>query len=339
VSNIPPFKYRDQLKEEKMRRLKVALLIMLGVIFTHNLLFSTIYGRVEGVIRDKDTGKGIVNVEVILCWMGSDMEKTTTGKDGKFVFKKVEPHQDYFIGCFADDYIPNVPKYLRRNVFFIKDNPAFREAACFFDLKEGEIKYPDISLEKGGKIKGKIVVKDATVIKPYNHVYISLFKQYEEGDFYKTGDYFGGVSIASKYTSNNGEFIFNGLKPTNTYILIIRPQENFARRYIKDIEIRKNETVFFNFTFDLSKLTVIKGTVTKNGVPLNSVYITFLKMPKNEIFAVFETYKNGKYLILMTEPGYYRVKYCYFDTDKVEHIKEIMVKIDADELKIIDIEF
>ena len=333
-----------------MRKLKSAVIAVICLIMVENFLFSTIYCRVQGFVKDKDTGKGIPNVKVILYQSKFDMDKDKTDAKGYFAFKKVKPGEDYFIVCKEDNYVLNVDEYMMLNLFSLMDNPAFREMAGVFNLKEGDIKSFIINLEKGGKIKGKVYQKDATGIKPMINCMVELIKEIEESDFVVSSPHLpppksitidsfivmGNVEI---YGMEEGEFYFNGLKPSDKYSLIIQSKQGFPYQYIKVPEVFKGDNVFVDFTFDFQDQTGVKGNVKKNGVPLKSVYISLLEMPEEKYAADMKTDKEGNYCIRMVRPGLYRLGFAYFDENEVKHKREVVVKISANEIKIINIEF
>ena len=334
-----------------MRKLNSAVFAGLVMIMAGNLLFAAIYCRVEGFVKDKDTGKGIPNVKVILYQSKFDMDNVKTDANGYFAFKKVCPGEDYFIVCKEDNYVLNVNEYMMDNLFSLMDNPASRKMAGFFTLKEGEIKSLIINLEKGGKIKGKIYKKDSTGIKPMFYCFVDLMKECEESDFVVSApnsppdksitiDYFLLMKDRGFYSMVEGEFYFNGLKPSDKYSLIIQSKKGFAYQYIKVPEVFKGDTVFIDFTFDFEDQTGIKGKVTKNGVPINfRVYIDLWELPDDIPSADTMADAEGNYSILMVKPGVYRLECGYFESDKISHEKKIVIRIEANKIKIVNFEF
>jgi hypothetical protein len=333
-----------------MRKLKSVIFAVMGMIMAGNLLFSTIYCRVEGFVKDKDTGKGLPNVKVILYQSITDLDNVQTDSNGYFVFKKVDPGEDYFIVCKDDNYVLNFHEYIMDELSSLMDNPAFRKMAGFFTLKEGDIKSFVINLEKGGKIKGKIYQKDANGRKPMFNCFVDLMKECEESDFVVsyphlpprksiTIDHFLTMTNAKIYSMEDGEFYFNGLRPSDKYFLTLQSFYGFACQFIKLSEVRKGETLYIDFTFDLEEQTGVKGKVTKNGVPLKSVYIELWEMPEEKYASNMETDKEGNYWIRMVKPGLYRVDFTYYDAVDVKHEREFTIKISANETKIINIEF
>jgi len=306
---------------------------------------------VQGFVKDKDTGKGIPNVKVILVQYITDMDNVKTDANGYFAFKKVVPGENYYIVCKEDNYISNVPEYMRKNLDNYFDNLVLREMSGFFNLKEGEIKALIINLEKGGKIKGKINQKDAAGIKPMIHCMVYLYKEIEESDFVVSSpnlppqksitiDDFFLMKDRGFYSMVEGEFYFNGLKPSGKYSLIIQSKKGFAYQYIKVPEVFKGNTVFIEFTFDFEDQTGIKGKVTKNGVPINfRVYIDLWELPDDIPSADIMADAEGNYSILMVKPGVYRLECGYFDANKIEHESEIVIRIEANKIKIVNFEF
>lgn len=323
-----------------MKTLKIAVIVMMWVVMAQSPLFSIIYGRIEGFVRDKETGQVLANVQVILHTLRDDLGETRTDKKGFFVFNKVKPGNNYYIICREDNHFSNVPEYLCDDEMMWIDIPRIRQAVGVFNLKEGETRKMDIRLEKGGMIKGKILQNNADGIKPFEYVAIKLLKKYEEKDIFSSNSpLYDNITIGHFFIRENGEFFFPGLRPSDNYSIIIEPHRYFASQFIRDIEVRGNETHFIEFTFDFLSRTGIKGTVTKNGIPLKSVYISIYRIPGSEDFGSMKTDQDGKYSILMMQPGLYKIEYGYFDKDDVEHEKVVKINIETDEIKIINIEF
>jgi hypothetical protein len=329
-------------RRKQMRKLKSAFFAFMGMIMVGNLLFSTIYCRVEGFVKDKDTGKGIPNVKVILFQSITEMDNVKTDANGYFAFKKVDPGEYYYFVCKEDNYVSNLQEYMQKKLFNYFDNPGLREMAGFFTLKEGDIKFFILNLEKGGKIKGKIYQKYANEIIPMTDCIVYLEKEYEETDLVLTSPYLTtpkSIIIDKARIMDNGDFYFSGIKPLNKYSLTIMTFVGFAYQYIKSIEIKKNETIFLDFTFDWGDKTGIKGTVTKSGLPLKSAYIYLMSLPDEEVSADPKTDEEGKYSILMLSPGVYKLSCTYFDSNKTKHKREIKIKLNINEIKIINFEF
>jgi len=337
-----------------MRNLKSVIFAVMGMIMAGNLLFSTIYCRVEGFVKDKDTGKGLPNVKVILYQSKWDLDNVQTDANGYFVFKKVDPGNNYFIVCKDDNYVLNVNEYMMTNLFSLMDNPAFRKMAGFFTLKEGDSKSFVINLEKGGKIKGKIYQKDASGIKPMFNCMVYLKKECEESDFVVSSpylppdksitiDHFLTMTNAKIYSMEDGAFYFNGLRPSDKYSLTLQSMYVFAYKFIKVPEVGKGETVFIDFTFDFEDQTGVKGKVTKDGAPINlRVYIDLWELPDRKSSADTKVNADGNYSILMVKPGLYSLECTYFESDKsgkIMHEKKIVVKIEANKIKIVNFEF
>ncbi|UCH96759.1 MAG: carboxypeptidase regulatory-like domain-containing protein [Candidatus Aminicenantes bacterium] len=321
-----------------MRKLKIAIFAIMCMIMAENLLFSKIYCRVEGLAKNKDTGKGIPNVKVTLFKSRFVMAKVKTDKKGYFAFKKIPPGVNYYIVCKEDNYVSNVPGYMREKVLNSMD-PVLREIAGFFNLKEGDIKYFVINLEKGGKIKGKIFQKNANGIKPMTDCFLYLAKEYEETDVIEPPQYSNKIKIDSAFIMEDGEFSFTGLRPSNKYSITFQPNDGFAYQFIKVAEVCKDETLYIDFTFDFEDQTGVKGKVTKDGVPLKSVYISLWAMPDEKSAADVKSDEEGNYWIRMVKPGLYSLEFAYFDAAEVKHKRGVIVKIEANEIKIINIEF
>ncbi len=310
----------------KILKILVFAILLIGVFQIH--LLPTIYGRIEGVVKDKDTGKGIGKVTVILGIRAFKWDETQTDETGKFVFEKTKPHFLYNLLCSKKGYIPNLPEHIRERL---------PDSDYHFALKEGEIKHFEIILEKGGAITGTIFLKDSTGIKPIEPITL-LFKEYEEGDFAKPVYYDEVVISLVPFGYETKTFEISGIKPSNKYVLRIR-ESGFAYQYIRNIEVQKGETTRVNYTLDLENGTGLKGIVTKKNVPLKSVSIFFFR--KSEIFHYSrnDTGDDGRYSIRMLTPGLYRVEFQYMD----EHLgvceKKRIVTVEPNKMKTLDIQF
>ncbi len=310
----------------KILKILVFAILLMGVFQSH--LLPTIYGRIEGLVKDKDTGKGIGKVTVILGTKEFKWNETQTDETGKFVFEKAEQHFLYNLLCSKKGYIPNLPEHIRGRL---------PDSDYHFALKEGEIKRFEITLEKGGAITGTIYLKDSTGIKPVKPT-IYLLKEYEEDDPFKP--YFGNdVAICSTgYGYGNTDFNIFGLKPSEKYVLRIR-KSGFAYQYIRNIKVRKGETTTFNYTLDTENETGLKGIVTKNNLPLKSVYITLFRKPDIFPYSTNDSDDDGRYLIRMLPPGLYRIEFVCMDERFGKCKKNRIVRVEPNKMKTLNVQF
>ena len=324
-----------------MKLSKIAVLLILGIVLAQGSLFATIYCRIEGYVKDKDTGLAIPNVNVSLEIVFDEfpVEVVRTDKKGYFAFNKVKARWNYYVVCEKDNYISNVPPYIRDALRGLLDNPYWLKLFRVFDLKEGDIKRLYITLERGGGIKGKLLLKDSNGITPVKNMLIELEKEHEETDIIPASFYSTAFQIDHIRSSETGEFSFMGLKPGNKYSIILDPHENFADQIIEPIEVKVNETCQIEFTFDLESKTGIKGTVTKNGSPLDDMYIIVVELPDRIPYGDCSTDKLGQYSFLMLPPGYYEVRCSYYAPDGEKFRKKENVKIEENQVVIVNFDF
>jgi hypothetical protein len=180
---------------------------------------------------------------------------------------------------------------------------------------------------------------------------MSLIKECEDSDFVVSSPYLPpdkSITIDDFITMKNvkidsledGEFYFNGLRPSDKYSIILQSIYGFAYQFVKVPEVGKGETVYIDFTFDFEDQTGVKGKVTKDGVPINfRVYIYLWELPVLKSSANTKVNSDGNYSILMVKPGLYSLECAYFDSDRIMHEKKIVVKIEANKIKIVNFEF
>lgn len=316
------------------------LLICLFCIFQNNLL-STIYGKVGGMVKDKDTGKVLEGVEVVLCrYPMSSFEssygniKTKTNRHGRFVFDRVIPGQ-YYLSFNKKKYIRNVPRYYY-SAFLKGLKPSdFEKTVGVFYVKEGEIKYFEKSLEKGGTLEGTITQIDSSGERSCKFITIILFRKRNPDDIiHKDFEFieFGIIPI------HKGKVLLEGLLPSNNYLIELR-KIGFVNKYIKNINIKKNETTQINFTYDLNNKTGVKGIITKDNNPLKTSFIDMYILSSKKLIYEYMTSKSGKYSIMMLDPGFYEIEISYFDKNDIWQKKNLKIEIKKDITKILNIDF
>jgi hypothetical protein len=104
-----------------MKILKTFLLVVFVVIIFRIDLFSTIYSRIEGVLKDKDTSDAIKGANVYLFIERTKKYETQTDSKGVFIFKKVEPEKEYYVVGEKKGYISNVAKFKRNEELQLKE--------------------------------------------------------------------------------------------------------------------------------------------------------------------------------------------------------------------------
>jgi len=323
--------------------LTVLAVFILGI-FQGNL-YSLISSRIEGIVLDADTGIPIKGAELILYQFSVKINakifdfKTISDGNGKFVFdsEKVEylisPNFYYLVQCkhknFVDLY-PDVPEdigeYLKDKVFNI------------FALKEGEIKFLKIKLDKGGSIEGNVKYNDGTGLKPLKNYSFELIRELNP---YGIPDAIRGpYKYAQITTDENGNFLKSGIPPNSGYYFgyifngyPIKYSKNFS--VIKGVKIRIDEII------DLSDKTGVRGTVTINGkVPNNGVELSmFLENRKDSknSFCNFSSELNH-YFCLNLKPGKYNLTIIALHNLDV-YKKKVIIKLKNNKIVIYNIDF
>lgn len=174
-------------------------------------LFSLITSRIEGVVIDVETGEPIQGAEVVLAvarvfpdiFVFEDVQFfTSTGKEGKFKFDKIETEgEDFMLAVFKDGYASNGPIIQRGKCYShdefgsggtlfnelknaIKDGLLSYSAVNnkTFRLNQGEIKHFQIGLEKEAILKincyrktpkGKELLHNIGQVSIYHNKYYS----------------------------------------------------------------------------------------------------------------------------------------------------------------------
>lgn len=322
-----------------MKILKTFILFIFVLAFFRIDLYSTIYSRVEGVLKDKETGGVIEEANVYLFIGRTKQYETQTDSKGVFAFKKVDPEKEYYVVGEKKGYIPNVSEFRRYEGLKHLSRIEFRKFTEGFYLKSGEIKYVTIELERGGSIKGKILQKDSTGIKPSHSEWVILKKEKEPVDNIPDKAFVDDeIALYYSHSDKNGYYEIDGLKPSNKYFLQIE-REGFTTKYFENIEVKRNDVTVIDFTFDLESKTGIKGIVRKDGVAVEGGFVLVFRFSDNKRIAKYSLRgNNGKYNIIMLEPGLYKVEYSYIE-NKIRTAKAVTIKIDKNEIKTINIDF
>lgn len=305
-------------------RMKIFLLGILMLCILQSNLCPLITSRIKGVVKDAETGEAIENVKVYLfiyregSYARQPHYETVTDKNGKFVFDQLKNNR-YFVMCEHEDYLLSIPerKLTFRDLSSIVD---------LFDLHQGQIKHLEIRLIKGGKIKGRVLLKDENGVSGAEFVSIFL----ENKQVRNKRD------LLIPQFDSNGSFLIGSLIPDNNYrIRIVTP--GFPE-FETDLSVKKGETTYIEHTFDATDNTGVFGTVTFNGKPHDDCGVRLYHLSAEKTIARTDTDDNGKYVIKNVPVGDYCVIFSYTDENKIFQQKEINIEIKKSEMKHIDID-
>ncbi len=259
-------------------------------------LFALIEGRVEGVVKDKDTKQLIEGATVTLKILSDSnlyelFESTyTTKKNGKFRFN-IKPRKGvfYYIQCQKISYISLVPRYY----FEYSKKESFRDMVKGFSVNEGQVKFIEIEMEKGGALEGVIYGVDWKGESPLSLVGgLLILKTNPNADF---------LCDASRYvighieTDKNGYFYIDGLETNDKYYLALQPVGHFVSD-IKGASVIKGEKKRAEYRVDMTDQTGIEGYVKVEGQPMRacSVFLTQVN-PSNPDLVIRQFYiKTGE---------------------------------------------
>ena len=147
---------------------KHILLILLLLAVLHQFRvpsFSLNRGWLEGTFWDKDTGEPLEGVVVTFFTKDSirgfsESLETQTDKNGRFIINQVI-YGEFIIRGRKSGYVTYQPKYKIRNLYRRKD------LVEVLSIGEGELRYLDIPMERGGQLLVKVFKKDENGISPY----------------------------------------------------------------------------------------------------------------------------------------------------------------------------
>ncbi len=239
---------------------KFLFLVLFGVVVSINLS-AFVSSRIEGVVVDKETGKPIEGAEVILCKgdikdyrMSNTMTSAYTDSEGKFKINLVAKRgYRYFIIVVKKGYATYGHVYDLKKAT-TNDFPGAnfwniigpKDESRWFTIKEGNIKYFRIGMEKEAILEINISYKYPPEIEPvkpiphaeeYTHDIIIKHEKYEQ-----EGEYHAWKNK-----------IIKGLAPgkveVTIYTLLIGWPLSKSKRII---ELKSGKNVL-NWVFDLTK--------------------------------------------------------------------------------------
>ncbi len=300
-----------------MGRGKIVLIILffLVIIVLPINLFATMRSTIEGVVYDKETGKPIEGVEVILYVYKDSASFPTkhlrTNKKGYFKMEGLF-HGKYFISCYKSGYQTYSPIYKVAM-------PNYKKKLLIFKIKEGEVKYLKIGMNVGGRIKIEIKKKDENGIKAFEGVEVAVSEKFFTGDKRK----YIYNEIGRRRTNSSGIVIIDGLEDGMIYDVWVSGMEwTGFPSFHKEIIVKKNKTVFVTYTYDYTDKTGIKGKIIYNKDKINdSISIGLIGGKKMKFISFIRLYKDNNYYFRMLFPGKYKIMvfYKYKNIKKIKH--------------------
>ena len=324
---------------------KIILMILLSILIVINI-FPKVSSRIEGVVTDVDTGLPIKGAELILYEYSVKLNskifdfKTISDRNGKFRFDsgKVEylisPNFYYLIQCKHKSYVdlyPRVPlrigEYLKTKVFNI------------FTLKEGEIKFLKINLDKGGNIAGNVKYNDGTGIKSLKNYSFELIRDLNP---YGIPDAVRGqYKYARITTDENGDFLKNGIPPNSGYYLQFF-FNGYTAKKSNFFSITKGQKTILMEILDLSDKTGIKGVVTIDGqtptvISVTAFYTGVNNINKENVFCTYYSNLNN-YFIYNLAKGNYSFNISALNDSK-RYERELIIKLKKNKTLLLNIDF
>ncbi len=313
------------------------LLFLLCIIFFQIPLSSEIYSRLEGIVKDKDTGTSLENVEVLLYEFDHLSKRkriyrnNTTDIKGHFIIDNIRVRDkarfSYFLSFRKSGYVPIVPEY---QVLHIRD---IFKVTDFLNLKQGENRFLEIELEKGGSIKVTLFKKEESGIFPYLSENVALAIRNLDKNVYGRE----GLTISSERIGSDGFVRFDSLSPGDGYFILSIIEGLPALN--QNVSIEKNKETEFNYTYDLTDKTGISGTVTRNGQPFHGTYVHLRDEQDRFVSHIRYSLENGGYKFVNLIPGKYRISFLNEDENEKELEKEFWVFVQKNKSTILNVNF
>ncbi len=329
-----------------MKKTICVVTFVLIIAFFFNPLFALIEGRIEGVVKDKDTNLPIEGATITLKILAeSDFYelfkfKYTTKKNGTFHFD-IEPRKGifYYIQCQKKGYISLIPEYYFKYV----KKELFRDMVKGFTVAEGQVKFVDIGLEKGAVLEGMLRGIGLQGESPIASVPGSLARKTNPNSAYLKKryryvvDYFG--------TDEKGNFKIEGVEPYSQYVLAI----DMATHDVKDIEnviVEKGKNNYIQYTLDLTNQTGVEGYIKVNGHPPHSCTIDLSQYSKTNpdqliYWTRIYTNKEGFFSYKGLLPGIYKLSFGGYDNDinSFSFPEKKIIEIESQKTLILNLEF
>jgi hypothetical protein len=317
--------------EGKMKTIKILILSIMVIGLFQGNLFSIIYSRVEGIVIDESNEP--LNGARVMLFSCVDMAQHTscykvndniTNNKGYFRFDDIE-FGIYAIFVLNDGYAATGPY---SNILEVADKgptshtieipPQYK-----FNVKEGQIKYFKIKLEKEAKLIVNVTAKYPGGLMPKIQLINQLTIKHpsyknEIDDMIETFE----NTYYSKYQS---KYLKEGLIDVS-----IISSGYIDKNY--QIQLKKNEVQTINHVLDFTTGQVLYGQITdkSSGKPLIA-YVGLSGDNDVEVQALLD--ENGNYWIGGIEPGVYLLFISYSN----EKYLKTTVTINPGEKKIFNI--
>ncbi len=320
-----------------MKKLNCFITLALAILLFSQPAFSLIESRIRGVVIDKGTGKPIKGASVTLflrhqmdtSYMQEKIASIFSDANGAFSFEVPWPGM-YFVKCKKDTYLSFLPDYYYK---YVKKD-YLSKLARVFKLDEGEIKHIKIQLEKGGILRGFFRKNEDDKIAPIK-ISAWILKESKKDERFVLDDYY---EIEYIYSDENGYFEANSLEAADDYYLYIDLGDGYPRKFIKNINVAKNEVTDISRVYDLSNMSSIEGVVTLNSNPPSNGNIQIESMFEGDdgetVFSSYELGESGgNYFFKGLLPGQYRMSVSCFGPGGAALKKEFIIEIAEGTLK------
>lgn len=304
------------------------IMIIIFLILFSNLfqihMHSLIRSRIEGTVRDKESGAPLKDAQVTLYKKNRLGEffsnyKIKTDEKGRFTFDQIK-RGEYIVQCEKSGYVTYQPKYKITLVYR-------RKLAEIIRLEEGEIRHLYIRMEKGGQLKVKVFKKDENGISPYTDFSAQIGFRTSE----KIEDIFTLYGI-----SKGGEYFADGLVESDRYTLRLRAVELAGYPEFKTpFEIKKGEVTSIEHIFDFTDNTGVTGVIYLDDEPIEIAVISLINIDGHTIVRASPRIED-KYTFKNIEPGVYTLD-VYFEKENKEYETSRKVVIEKGFLKKLDI--
>jgi len=353
---------------------RILLLTILSVfvlgIFQGNL-YSLITSRIEGVVKDKDTGEPLrgVCIELFECNFRAGLCKDCcdsagseiTDKNGYFKFDYLSK-AEYFMFIVRRDYLPygSIDKtafrymlggakseYLGDFAWMYKSSlsPFFKNYnhKRTFVLKEGEIKHFEIKLEKAAQLEVNLKIKTKDGIRDVNSFdddasYALYGKEINDVPNKWSMDFSAGHVIKNPYLSRC-------LKAYGLVTATVRTKGFFDIK-VGEVNLQKGVKSKIEYTFDFTKGPLIHGIVNVMNDNIKSLAaVTIIKKKTMEILPNERSFSKSRnfgeeFWYGGLEPGEYEVTIGYLHklNDKLIY-KEIKKSVNIISNEIVELSF
>jgi len=309
----------------KMANQKRFLLTTILVFVMTSFLFPYISSRIEGVVKDAETGQPISDVNVYLYVYRMNIDRrptysTTTDRNGMFLFNDLKNDQ-YFVMCIHEDYLLSLPE------IHVENTKDLSSIVDIIDLHQGQIKHLIINLIKGGKIECKVFLKDGSGVSGLSSVAIFL-KNLQINNMRNSID---------GQTDKNGDYKIGSLIPDDNYnIKFITPGFPI---FETTLSVKKGKTTYLEHIFDSTDNTGVYGIVKLNDKPFEDCGVLLYNPSTEKDISEIDTDGDGAYMIKNVPPGKYAVCFLYLDEKRSFHYKSINIEIKKNEMTQINIDF